>query len=83
MNGEYLFIVPRQKFHKPLPFAVSPGFPEASGLLLVMDEQDFDSVERLNAGLVWRLWAEDMSLDEKRFDEVVDACRGAVNGVKD
>ena len=75
MNGQRVFVVPRQKHAKPLPFAVSPGFPEASGLLLVMAEQDFEDEEKLNADLVWKLWSEDMSVGPETFEDLVKACR--------
>lgn len=75
MDGQRVFVVPRQKHAKPLPFAVSPGFPEASGLLLVMAEQDFEDEEKLNADLVWKLWSEDMSVGPETFDDLLKACR--------
>jgi hypothetical protein len=75
MDGDNLYIMPRQKnARKPFPFAVLPGFPEASGLLLVMDQDDFEDERRLNADVVWKIWSQDMSLEEGRFQEVVTAC---------
>lgn len=74
MDGQRFFVVPRQKHAKPLPFAVSPGFPEASGLLLVMAEQDFEDEEKLNADKVWKLWSEDMSVGPETFGDLVKAC---------
>lgn len=80
MNGEQLFVVPRKKFGrgKALPFAVSPGFPEASGVLLVMSAEDFEDPARLNADMVWRLWREELSLEEEGFEDVLSVCLAAV-----
>lgn len=74
LDGQRVFVVPRQKHAKPLPFAVSPGFPEASGLLLVMADQDFEDEQKLNADLVWKLWSEDMAVGPETFAELVEAC---------
>ena len=70
IRGDMVYLFPRKKAHLP-PFAALPGFPEVSGLLIMLREDDFESV---SAELVKKTWEEQVSLDNRAFRRLVANC---------
>lgn len=73
MNGKHLFIIPRQ-FSDVTYNWVSVGFPEAAGLLLVVNETYWRDESLLNADVVWNLWDQTWDVSEEVFKAVVEEC---------
>lgn len=73
MNGKHLYIMPRRFSDLTLDFT-SVGFPEAAGLLLVMNETQWRDETLLNADIVWDLWDKTYGVSGEVFKELVEEC---------
>ena len=79
MNGKHLYIIPR-RFSDVTYNWVSVGFPEAAGLLLVVNETYWRDESLLNADVVWDLWDKTYDVSEEVFQEVVEECAAGPAG---
>jgi len=73
MNGKHLYIMPRRFSDVTFNWG-SVGFPEAAGLLLVVNETYWRDATLLNADVVWELWDKTYDISEEVFKEVVEEC---------
>lgn len=73
MNGKHLYIMPRRFSDLTFDFT-SVGFPEAAGLLLVMNETHWRDEALLNADMVWDLWDKTYGVSGEVFKELVEEC---------
>lgn len=70
INQELLYILPRVKATVP-PFHSLPGFPELSGEVILLNFDEFGS---LDAELVWEVWRKQISLPKQDFQLFRNHC---------
>ena len=72
LNGELLFLIPRKAVSPMLPFAAIPGFPEVSGEVILLREQDFQSVTGDEIAESWKRLGLSRGAFEDFWEEVLE-----------